>query len=61
MKKIAASAGRVYVSVENLHTFTKYPGADPEVGSSTNINSLGIDRGMYPVSRTILFGASITF
>jgi TonB-linked SusC/RagA family outer membrane protein len=61
MKKIAASAGRIYVSVENLHTFTKYPGADPEVGSSTSINSLGVDRGMYPVSRTILFGASISF
>lgn len=61
MRKIAASAGRVYISVENLHTFTKYPGADPEVGSSVDINSLGIDRGMYPVSRTILLGASITF
>ena len=61
MSKIAASTGRIYISVENLHTFTKYPGADPEVGSSVNINSLGVDRGMYPVSRTILFGASISF
>jgi TonB-linked SusC/RagA family outer membrane protein len=74
MKKIAASTARLYVSVENLHTYTKYPGADPEVGASKNsisgnnitlgdsyINSIGVDRGMYPVSMTILFGASISF
>nr|WP_320022842.1 TonB-dependent receptor [uncultured Draconibacterium sp.] len=51
---------RLYVSVENLHTFTNYPGVDPEVGAST-VNSLGIDRGMYPFTRTFLFGANITF
>ncbi len=72
MSKIKVSNARVYISVENLYTFTKYPGMDPEVGASrtsanaasnTNldyINSIGIDRGMYPNCRTILFGASIT-
>lgn len=57
--KIKLSNARVYISIENMHTFTKYPGVDPEVGSS-NIQSLGIDRGMYPICRTILFGASVT-
>jgi len=52
---------RFYLSVENAFTFTKYPGTDPEVGSSSNVNSLGIDRGMYPFSRTFLFGANLTF
>jgi len=42
---------RLYLSVENLHTFTNYPGVDPEVGASTD-NSHGIDRGMYPFTRT---------
>lgn len=59
INKIKVDHARIYVSVENLHTFTSYPGVDPEVGSSS-INSLGIDRGMYPICRTILFGASIT-
>lgn len=52
---------RFYFSVENAFTFTNYPGTDPEVGSSSNVNSLGIDRGMYPFSRTFLFGANLTF
>jgi TonB-dependent starch-binding outer membrane protein SusC len=60
LSKIAASNARLYVSLENAFTFTKYPGMDPEVGSST-VNSIGIDRGMYPICRTILLGASITF
>ena len=60
INKIKVDHARIYVSVENLHTFTSYPGVDPEVGSSSNINSLGIDRGMYPICRTILFGASIS-
>lgn len=60
IEKLYIEKTRVYISVENMYTFTKYPGADPDVGS-TNINSLGIDRGMYPICRTILFGASITF
>jgi hypothetical protein len=58
--KIRASNARVYVSLENAFTFTKYPGMDPEVGSST-VNSIGIDRGMYPICRTTLLGATITF
>ncbi len=66
ISKIKVSNARIYISVENLYTFTKYPGSDPEVGSNavtagTNyINSIGIDRGMYPNSRTVIFGASIT-
>ena len=55
------SNARIYFSVENAFTFTSYPGTDPEVGSSSSVNSLGIDRGMYPFSRTFLFGASVTF
>jgi hypothetical protein len=67
LSKIKSSNIRVYVSLENLFTFTKYPGMDPEVGSNSSssgtnyINSIGIDRGMYPNSRTFLFGASVSF
>ncbi len=59
-KQLKISNLRIYTSIENLATFTKYPGVDPEVGS-TSVNSLGIDRGMYPFVRSVLFGASISF
>ena len=54
---------RFYVQAQNLYTFTKYTGLDPEVGSTgggSNWES-GIDLGMYPPSRTFLVGASIKF
>lgn len=58
--KFRMQSARLYVSLEDFFTFTKYPGIDPEGGSQVN-NSLGIDRGMYPVSRKIIFGASVSF
>ncbi|MDH7461780.1 TonB-dependent receptor [Chitinophagaceae bacterium 26-R-25] len=51
---------RIYVSLDDFFTFTKYPGLDPEAGSNNN-NSLGIDRGVYPIPRKILGGLSFTF
>lgn len=43
---------QVYASAQNLLTFTKYKGMDPEVGN-------GVDYGFYPQSRTLLFGLNI--
>jgi TonB-linked SusC/RagA family outer membrane protein len=45
---------RVYVSANNLLTFTPYTGYDPEVGS-------GVDYGNYPQARTLMFGVSLDF
>jgi len=50
---------RVYISLDNYFTFTKYPGFDPDAGSG-NDNSIGIDRGVYPAPRNIVFGTSIS-
>ncbi len=54
---------RLYVQAQNLYTFTKYTGLDPEVGNSAGGNgwASGIDLGLYPPSRTYLVGASIKF
>ena len=54
---------RVYVQAQNLYTFTKYTGLDPEVGSSAGADSWasGIDLGLYPTPRTFYVGASIKF
>jgi len=58
---------RVYVAGENLFTFTKYNGMDPEVGYSatdaTNVYSFGqgVDLGYYPRPRKTMVGVSIIF
>jgi TonB-linked SusC/RagA family outer membrane protein len=51
---------KVYVSGQNLFTFTNYTGFDPEVSyrGATNLE-LGEDFGGYPQARTILFGVSL--
>lgn len=54
-QKAYISSARVYISAENLYTFTKYKGFDPEVGTS------GIDNNVYPVTRTISFGVNLSF
>jgi TonB-linked SusC/RagA family outer membrane protein len=47
------SGAKVYVSGQNLLTFTKYNGIDPEVSVD------GIDNNLYPLTRTISFGINI--
>jgi TonB-linked SusC/RagA family outer membrane protein len=59
LNKIRTKAARIYVSLDDFFTFTKYPGVDPEV--SNNGNSIGIDRGGYPIPRKAMVGVSITF
>ncbi len=59
-KKVSIQRFRVYVSAENLLTFTKYDGFDPELASG-NYTTIGVDKGIYPQSRTISVGANITF
>lgn len=51
----------IYASVNNLYTFTKYDGMDPDVGYAPDSWASGIDLGLYPLPRTVMFGASVTF
>lgn len=51
---------RLYASVLNAFTFTKYNGMDPEIGHNDWFSS-GIDLGYYPRPRTVLVGANIRF
>ena len=61
--KLYMTSLRIYVSSDNLFTFTRYSGADPEVGQLTSDNTLsrGVDLGTYPQPKTIVGGISITF
>ncbi|MEN9917971.1 MAG: hypothetical protein RL662_407 [Bacteroidota bacterium] len=59
-RKASIQKLRVYIAAENLFTFTGYDGFDPEVASG-DYNRIGVDRGVYPQSRTISLGANISF
>jgi len=51
---------RLYISMDNYFTFTKFSGLDPEAGSFSD-NSIGVDRGFYPIPREVMFGLSVDF
>jgi TonB-dependent starch-binding outer membrane protein SusC len=62
-KRIFMTGLKVFLSSDNLLTFTKYSGSDPEIGqlSSSNTLSRGVDMGTYPQAKTVVAGISITF
>ena len=68
-QKIGSSMVRVYVAGQNLLTFTKYPGLDPEQQTSDNVNNeqfrgdvaVGIDWGTYPSAKTYTVGLNVGF
>ena len=54
---------RLYVAGNNIYTFTKYKGMDPEIGFG-NVNqswAKGIDVGYYPQPRTYMMGLNVNF
>jgi len=52
---------RIYATVHNLHTFTKYTGYDPEVASSDGVLGNGVDDSAYPRSRSFVAGVNLSF
>jgi len=60
-KRVFIERARIYASAQNLLTFTKYEGFDPEISSGSNFNAIGVDRGVYPQSRVITFGLNVNF
>jgi hypothetical protein len=62
LSRIRVDNMKIYVNLQNMWTFTKYAGLDPEVGASqTNDNVFGLDNGRYPAARMYTFGISFTF
>ena len=59
-KTLAIAKLRVFVMAENLLTLTAYGGFDPEAATGDYFN-IGVDRGIYPQSRTFSVGANISF
>lgn len=64
--RIGVSRVRIYVSAQNLLTFTSYRGYDPEVnynsgGSTAGNRNLGLDYGSYPNAKSYTVGLNIAF
>ena len=60
LTKIAIKSFRVYLSGQNLYTFTNYTGYDPEVVNGW-ILERGVDWGSFPNTRTLSFGVKAKF
>ena len=53
---------RIYLSAQNLMTFTKYSGFNPETSfNQDSVLAPGTDYGMYPLARIFTFGFNLTF
>jgi hypothetical protein len=57
----------VFVNAQNLYTWTKYEGLDPEIGNLAQVNQQnknvgrGIDFNAYPLAKMYLMGLRLTF
>lgn len=64
-KAMNISSLRVYATIYNVFTLTKYSGLDPEVSTNNQMNDSyptpGIDYGAYPRARSFVLGLNIRF
>jgi hypothetical protein len=62
VNKVGLSSLRVYVSGQNLLTFTNYSGFDPEVSTFATTNTApGTDFLTFPQARTMIVGLNVGF
>jgi len=60
VKKLTLTKVRLYVSMQNPFTFTKYTGYNPEVTNRSEATTNGEDYGVYPTAKTTSIGINIT-
>ena len=61
LKRLGIKTLRFYASGQNLYTWTRYSGMDPEVSSYQTTLTPGSDYSSYPRSRTITIGVNLSF
>jgi hypothetical protein len=61
LNKFKIRSARVYISGQNILTFTKYSGVDPEVAYRSSNTNLGLDFGSYPIATSYTFGINLEF
>lgn len=60
LKKVFVNNLRLYASLDDFFTFTKYPGFDPEAAANATAG-MGVDKGAYPCSKKVVLGFNIEF
>ena len=61
-QKVKIERLKIYVNAQNLYTFTKYSGYDPEIGAfNQDARVQNVDMGRYPTPRMITFGLDVDF
>lgn len=61
LERLKVRSLRTYLTGQNLYTFTRYPGFDPETSSQGDGLSRGGDYLGYPPARTLILGVNISF
>ncbi len=62
VSKVGIHGLKVYANIQNVYTFTKYTGYDPEIGAfNQNAMMQNIDMGRYPSPRVYTFGVNVDF
>lgn len=61
LDKLKIKTARIFLSGQNLYTWTKYKGLDPEVSTYNSVLTGGFDYSAYPRARTVAFGANVSF
>ncbi|MUP36669.1 SusC/RagA family TonB-linked outer membrane protein [Labilibaculum euxinus] len=61
LKRMKVNSLRFYCTLNNIHTFTKYSGYDPEVSATSNLLTRGIDNSAYPRAKSCVLGLNLTF
>jgi TonB-linked SusC/RagA family outer membrane protein len=59
-KRFGLDNAQIYVQAQNLATFTKYTGLNPEIQTGAD-NTIGFDGGYMPVSKTFILGVNLGF
>lgn len=61
LKSISIKTLRVYCTAQNLYTWTKYSGLDPEVSTRNSALTPALDWSPYPRAKSFVFGVNVTF
>ncbi len=60
-RRLNVRAVRAYISAQNVYTFTRYSGSDPEVSVRNSALTPGFDWSAYPRARTLTIGLNVSF
>lgn len=61
IQRLPISKCQLYCTLDNMITFTKYSGYDPEMSQYTSATNMGIDWGTYPNVKTVTIGVNVNF